>query len=103
LVFSFFEFVKFSVSLVLVDSCEFEGCVEVTSSLEEFVLEFNPVKSQRVEEALEHVHHHKHSECHGDEGEEDDERLEGDREYTGGSGTLDSPCGGKALSQEYFS
>jgi hypothetical protein len=52
------EILDLSVSFSLVDGFEFEGGVQVACTLEELVLEFNPVKSQSVEEAFEDIHHH---------------------------------------------
>ena len=36
----------------------------MTIALEELVLEFHPVQSQRVQEALHDVHGHEDAECH---------------------------------------
>ena len=47
------------------DSVEWE-----TVSLEELVLEFDPVKTQSVKEALEQIHQHEHEEGCSHEGEE---------------------------------
>jgi len=60
-------------------SLEGEGHVEVTLSLEELVLEFDPMESDSVEGALHDIHHHQ--DCHGDspEGEPQDERSKDGR------------------------
>jgi hypothetical protein len=35
----------------------------VATALVEFVLEFDPMQSQAMQEALQHVHAHQHKEC----------------------------------------
>ena len=42
----------------------------VACALVELVLELNPVKSESVQEALESIHAHQHSECESEEPEE---------------------------------
>ena len=59
--------------LLVEDSAEAEGLVDVTSTNEELVLEFDPVKTKGVEEALQHIHHHEHRELHSHEGEPNNE------------------------------
>ena len=47
------------------DNCvEIEGDKSVTVSLEKFVLKLDPVQTQRVQEALKHIHHQQDSNCH---------------------------------------
>ena len=75
---SFLEIFNLSVAHVLVDGSKFEGGVEVASTLEEFVLELNPMKSQGVKEAFKDVHAHENTKSDCDEGEPDEEGLESD-------------------------
>jgi hypothetical protein len=66
-----------AVQLFLEDSLEGEGHVEVASTDEELALEFDPVETKRVKEALEDVHLEQYSESHSHEGEPNNERGQG--------------------------
>lgn len=54
-------------------SLEAEGDVEVTLSVEELVLELDPVKSDGMEAAFHDIHHHEDGHGHSPEGEPNDE------------------------------
>ena len=55
----------------VVERCEF-----VTLSLVKFILEFDPVQTECVEEALHHVHAHEHTKGEGDPHEVADPQTE---------------------------
>ena len=78
---------------------ERKGCKAVPVCLEEFVLELDPVQTQRVEKAFEHVHGQQHAE--GDHGENeialkvDGERDEVEGELTGAEQSRGRKQGGR--------
>jgi len=72
---------SFPFHLRLESSFEGEGFVKVASSLVEFVLELDPMESERVQEALEHVHQHEHAPCDSHVCEPEDEGPDGDSNY----------------------
>jgi hypothetical protein len=65
--------------LVLENSAERVGVELVPAALVELVLEFDPVKSERVQEALHGVHAHQHAEGNGEERKERQEQLYKDK------------------------
>jgi len=66
-----------TVDLLLEDVLTVEGQVHVASTLEELVLELDPVETQSMQKALKHIHQHKHTEGYSHEGEPDDEGTDG--------------------------
>jgi hypothetical protein len=48
---------------------EIEGSISVTNTLEEFVLELDPMETKGVQEALQSVHHHEYTPGHSHVGE----------------------------------
>lgn len=64
-------------------SFEVERRVGIADTLEEFVLELDPVESEGVQEALECIHHHEHSPGHCHVGEPQNERYDHNRKHRG--------------------
>jgi len=83
----------------LFGSLEGEGHVEVTLSVEEFVLEFDPMESDGMEAALHDIHHHQDGHGHGPEGEPQEERSEDCHPNAG----ICFPWDGKKLLDEHGS
>jgi hypothetical protein len=76
---------------------EGEGHVQVTLTVEELVLELDPVESDGVESALHDIHHHQDSHSNAPEGEPE---QEGFNDCPGEAGT--SPSFGETLLEEHF-
>jgi len=85
--------------LLLEHGSEGERNVQVTGTLEELVLELDPMETESMEEALEDIHHHEHGKSHSHEGEPEDESGDGKADGRRARGPGDS----QELLQEHFS
>jgi Cu/Zn superoxide dismutase len=57
------------------DLFEAQRCEEIPFSLEEFVLKFNPMQSQSMEECFHQIHAHENAECSSKENIKHGEEL----------------------------
>jgi len=82
-------------------SLEVEGGIDVTLSLEELVLELNPMESDGMETTLHDIHHHEYSHSNTPEGEPQNEGS--DNCLKKGCGTITSglPCYRESLFNEH--
>lgn len=78
---------------------EGEGHVQVTLTVEELVLELDPMESDGMESALHDIHHHQDSHGNAPEGEPKQEGFE-DYPDEAGAGTM--PSFGETLLEEHF-
>merc|ERR1719272_2299614 len=77
-------------------SLEGEGAVDVTLSLEELVLEFDPMESDGMKSALHDIHHHQDGHSHGPEGEPHDEGADDSTDKA----LIGTPSQGETLFEE---
>jgi len=77
-------------------SLEGEGAVDVTLSLEELVLEFDPMESDGMKSALHDIHHHQDGHSHGPEGEPHHEGAENSTDKA----LIGTPSQGETLFEE---
>jgi len=82
-------------------SLEVEGGVDVTLSLEELVLELNPMESDGMETTLHDIHHHEYSHSNTPEGEPQNEGSENCLPEGVGTITSGLPCYRESLLNEH--